>query len=209
MLWISIRAGVYGLAPLLVGIAFGLEPDPGMLLVPLIGFVTGFGFASFGVTVAGSDAANPTAAAGEGGATDVTPTAVATSGAGGLGSALPVGPTTAAGGGGGASTAVPPQRAGGGGATSAVPSGGTPTGAASASKAGGPNTASDRGVTPSRTQSTPCCIVRTICAVVVIGPYAVAPCARAIPAMSISGSEMRCPIQRFSRGRPREAATRS
>src|SRR5437016_11868626 len=52
VLWISIRAGVYGLAPLLVGIAFGLEPDPGMLLVPLIGFVTGFGFASFGVTVA-------------------------------------------------------------------------------------------------------------------------------------------------------------
>jgi lipooligosaccharide transport system permease protein len=52
MLWISVRAGVYGMAPLLVGFAFGLEPDPGMLLVPLIGFVTGFGFAGFGVTVA-------------------------------------------------------------------------------------------------------------------------------------------------------------
>jgi lipooligosaccharide transport system permease protein len=52
VLWISLRAGVYGLAPLLVGIAFGLQPDPGMLLVPLIGFVTGFGFAAFGVTVA-------------------------------------------------------------------------------------------------------------------------------------------------------------
>jgi len=52
VLWISARAGVYGLAPLLVAIAFGLEPDPGMLLVPLIGFVTGFGFAAFGVTVA-------------------------------------------------------------------------------------------------------------------------------------------------------------
>jgi lipooligosaccharide transport system permease protein len=52
VLWISIRAGVYGMAPLLVGIAFGLEPNVGMLLVPLIGFVTGFGFASFGVTVA-------------------------------------------------------------------------------------------------------------------------------------------------------------
>jgi lipooligosaccharide transport system permease protein len=52
VLWISLRAGVYGLAPLLVGILFGLQPDPGMLLVPLIGFVTGFGFASFGVTVA-------------------------------------------------------------------------------------------------------------------------------------------------------------
>jgi lipooligosaccharide transport system permease protein len=51
-LWISARAGVYGLAPLLVGIAFGLPPEFGMLLVPLIGFVTGFGFACFGVTVA-------------------------------------------------------------------------------------------------------------------------------------------------------------
>ena len=49
ILWISVRAGVYGLAPLLVGFAFGLTPEPGMLLVPLIGFVTGFGFAAFGV----------------------------------------------------------------------------------------------------------------------------------------------------------------
>jgi lipooligosaccharide transport system permease protein len=52
VLWISIRAGVYGMAPLLVGIAFGLDPSTGMLLVPLIGFVTGFGFACFGVTIA-------------------------------------------------------------------------------------------------------------------------------------------------------------
>jgi lipooligosaccharide transport system permease protein len=52
VLWISIRAGVYGMAPLLVGIAFGLKPNVGMLLVPFIGFITGFGFASFGVTVA-------------------------------------------------------------------------------------------------------------------------------------------------------------
>jgi lipooligosaccharide transport system permease protein len=52
VLWISVRAGAYGLAPLLVGFAFGLEPEAGMLLVPLIGFVTGFGFAAFGVTVA-------------------------------------------------------------------------------------------------------------------------------------------------------------
>jgi len=52
VLWISLRAGVYGLAPLLVGIPFGLQPEVGMLLVPLIGFITGFGFASFGVTVA-------------------------------------------------------------------------------------------------------------------------------------------------------------
>ncbi|HLM85569.1 MAG TPA: ABC transporter permease [Solirubrobacteraceae bacterium] len=52
ILWISLRAGVYGLAPLLVGLAFGLEPELGMLLVVPIGFVTGFGFAAFGVTVA-------------------------------------------------------------------------------------------------------------------------------------------------------------
>jgi lipooligosaccharide transport system permease protein len=52
VLWISVRAGVYGVAPLLVGIAFGLEPELGMLLVPFIGFLTGFGFAAFGVTVA-------------------------------------------------------------------------------------------------------------------------------------------------------------
>jgi lipooligosaccharide transport system permease protein len=52
VLWISLRAGVYGLAPLLVGIAFGLEPEWGMLLVPFIGFLTGFGFAAFGVLIA-------------------------------------------------------------------------------------------------------------------------------------------------------------
>jgi lipooligosaccharide transport system permease protein len=52
ILWISVRAGVYGVAPLLVAMAFGLPPDPGMLLVPGICFVTGFGFAAFGVTVA-------------------------------------------------------------------------------------------------------------------------------------------------------------
>jgi len=52
ILWISLRAGVYGMAPILVAFAFGLAPEWGMLLVPLIGFVTGFGFAAFGVTVA-------------------------------------------------------------------------------------------------------------------------------------------------------------
>ncbi|MEA2211178.1 MAG: lipooligosaccharide transport system permease protein [Solirubrobacteraceae bacterium] len=52
ILWISLRAGVYGLAPLIVGFAFGLPPEPGMLLVPMIGFVTGFGFAAFGVLIA-------------------------------------------------------------------------------------------------------------------------------------------------------------
>jgi len=52
ILWISVRAGVYGVAPLIVAMAFGLSPNAGMLLTPLIGFVTGVGFASFGVLVA-------------------------------------------------------------------------------------------------------------------------------------------------------------
>jgi len=52
-LWIAIRAGTYGCAPLLVALIFGLDPRPGMLLVPAVGFLTGFGFACFGITVAG------------------------------------------------------------------------------------------------------------------------------------------------------------
>src|SRR5256885_9607027 len=52
VLWISLRAGIYGVAPLLVGLAFGPEPNGGMLLRPFIGFLTGFGFAAFGVAIA-------------------------------------------------------------------------------------------------------------------------------------------------------------
>jgi len=52
ILWISVRAGVYGVAPLLVAMLFGLSPNAGMVFVPFIGFVTGVGFASFGVLVA-------------------------------------------------------------------------------------------------------------------------------------------------------------
>ncbi|MGH2763335.1 MAG: ABC transporter permease [Thermoleophilaceae bacterium] len=54
MLWISIRAGVYGCFPLIVSMIFGLDPAPGMLLVPLFCLVTALGFASFGITVAAS-----------------------------------------------------------------------------------------------------------------------------------------------------------
>ena len=50
--WIAAKAGVYGCAPLLVAMAFGLDPSLGMLLVPFIGFVTGLGFALFGIWVA-------------------------------------------------------------------------------------------------------------------------------------------------------------
>jgi lipooligosaccharide transport system permease protein len=50
-LWIATKAGVYGCAPLLVAVGFGLDPAPGMLLVPLVGFVTGLGFGLFGIWV--------------------------------------------------------------------------------------------------------------------------------------------------------------
>ncbi|MFD1940139.1 MULTISPECIES: ABC transporter permease [Nonomuraea] len=49
--WLAVKAGVYGCAPMLVGIAFGLDPSWGMLLVPFIGFLTGLVFALFGVWV--------------------------------------------------------------------------------------------------------------------------------------------------------------
>lgn len=48
-LWIAVRSGVYGLAPLLVATAFGLRPGWGVVLVPVIGMVTGFGFALLGI----------------------------------------------------------------------------------------------------------------------------------------------------------------
>jgi lipooligosaccharide transport system permease protein len=52
-LWIATRAGVYGCVPLLVALVFGLDPSWGMLTVPFIGFVAGFGWAGFGISVAG------------------------------------------------------------------------------------------------------------------------------------------------------------
>jgi lipooligosaccharide transport system permease protein len=52
MLWIGVRASVYGCFPLIVTIGFGLDPSPGMLLVPLFCFVTALGFAGFGVAMA-------------------------------------------------------------------------------------------------------------------------------------------------------------
>ena len=51
-LWIACRAGVYGCAPMLVAICFGLDPSFGMLLVPFIGFLAGFGWACFGISIA-------------------------------------------------------------------------------------------------------------------------------------------------------------
>ena len=52
-LWIATRAGLYGCVPLLVAMAFGLNPSWGMLVVPLIARPAGFGWACFGIMVAG------------------------------------------------------------------------------------------------------------------------------------------------------------
>jgi lipooligosaccharide transport system permease protein len=52
-LWIAARAGVFGSVPLLVGIVFGLNPTWGMLTVPFIGFLAGFGWGACGIMIAG------------------------------------------------------------------------------------------------------------------------------------------------------------
>jgi lipooligosaccharide transport system permease protein len=51
-LWIAARVGVYGTVPMLVAMIFGLNPSWGMLLVPLIAALSGFGWAAFGILVA-------------------------------------------------------------------------------------------------------------------------------------------------------------
>ena len=49
--FIAAKSGAYGCVPLLVATVFGLDPSWGMLLVPLIGFLTGMGFALAGIWV--------------------------------------------------------------------------------------------------------------------------------------------------------------
>ena len=51
VLWISIRTGVYSIAPVVVAIGFGLRPGWGVVLVPFIAFLAALGLASFGVTM--------------------------------------------------------------------------------------------------------------------------------------------------------------
>jgi lipooligosaccharide transport system permease protein len=51
-LWIGARTGVYGCVPMLVAMIFGLDPSWGMLLVPLIAALAGFGWACFGIFIA-------------------------------------------------------------------------------------------------------------------------------------------------------------
>jgi lipooligosaccharide transport system permease protein len=51
-LWIAARAGTYGCTPMLVAMVFGLDPSFGMLLVPFVAFIAGFGWGCFGIAVA-------------------------------------------------------------------------------------------------------------------------------------------------------------
>lgn len=52
-LWIAMRVGVYGCVPVLVAMLFGLDPSWGMLLVPFIAGLSAFGWANFGIFIAG------------------------------------------------------------------------------------------------------------------------------------------------------------
>jgi len=56
-LWIAARTGVYGCVPMLVAVAFGLDPSWGMLLVPFIAGLSGLGWAFFGIFIAGKSKA--------------------------------------------------------------------------------------------------------------------------------------------------------
>jgi len=51
-LWIAVRTGVYGCVPMLVAMVFGLDPSWGMLLVPFIAALAGYGWAAFGIFIA-------------------------------------------------------------------------------------------------------------------------------------------------------------
>ncbi|MEA2412570.1 MAG: lipooligosaccharide transport system permease protein [Thermoleophilaceae bacterium] len=51
-LWIAARTGVYGCVPMLVAMVFGLDPSWGMLLVPGIAALAGYGWACFGIFIA-------------------------------------------------------------------------------------------------------------------------------------------------------------
>ncbi|MFL5924193.1 MAG: ABC transporter permease [Gaiellaceae bacterium] len=51
--WIATRAGVYGCVPMIVAMFFGLDPSWGMLTVPFIGLLAGYGWGCFGIMIAG------------------------------------------------------------------------------------------------------------------------------------------------------------
>jgi lipooligosaccharide transport system permease protein len=51
-LWVAVRTGIYACVPILVAIAFGLDPSWGMVFVPFIAALAGYGWATFGIFVA-------------------------------------------------------------------------------------------------------------------------------------------------------------
>jgi lipooligosaccharide transport system permease protein len=51
VLWLAVRGGLFGCVPILVGIAFGLDPAWTTLLVPFVAMLTGFGFAAIGTLI--------------------------------------------------------------------------------------------------------------------------------------------------------------
>ncbi len=51
VLWLALRGALFGSAPILVGIAFGLDPAWTTILVPLVALLTGFGFAAVGTLI--------------------------------------------------------------------------------------------------------------------------------------------------------------
>jgi lipooligosaccharide transport system permease protein len=51
VLWLAVRAGIFGCAPMVVAMLFGLDPSWGMLLVPVFAAIAGFGWASFGTLI--------------------------------------------------------------------------------------------------------------------------------------------------------------
>src|SRR3954449_10431134 len=51
-LWVAFRTGIYACVPIGVAMVFGLDPSWGMVLVPLIAALAGFGWAGFGIFIA-------------------------------------------------------------------------------------------------------------------------------------------------------------
>lgn len=51
-LWLALRVSVYGCAPILIAFFFGLTPSWGMLMLPFICFISGMGWALFGIAIA-------------------------------------------------------------------------------------------------------------------------------------------------------------
>src|SRR3954462_4630467 len=51
-MWVAARTGIYACVPMAIAMIFGLNPAWGMLLVPFIAALSGYGWACFGIFVA-------------------------------------------------------------------------------------------------------------------------------------------------------------